>query len=184
MYIIVALLLLIYKYQDIPGRYLHKSTSLYCVSTHTHLYILTPWTGLFSFNLRQDPPNHIIESFHKTSDNPQKPTDFSSSERCLFPRQRKLISPAVGNVLLPVIRGEGSPMKHIVKNVDILNPQRITPWDEETRRFQVEDFSVTSGCCWSLAENQMKLSVKYVHMSQWKIVQQVLTLYVLFLTVC
>ena len=46
------------------------------------------------------------------------------------------------------------------------------------RNSKLEDFSITSGCCWSLAENQMKLSVKDVHMSQWKIVQQVLTFYV------
>lgn len=92
-----------------------------------------------------------------------------------------MISPAVGNVLLPVIRGEGSPMKHIVKNVDILNPQSKDgpPIFHEVnpREFQIGRFFDNIRLLLKCRENEMKLSVKYVHMSQWKIVKQVLTLY-------
>lgn len=107
----------------------------------------------FQSTLSLPPP----QSYHRIlPQNIRQPTgsstNFSSSERCLFPRQRKLISPAVGNVLLPVIRGEGSPMKHIVKNVDILNPQskdgppifdEVNPQEFQIGRF----FDNESGCC-------------------------------------
>ena len=43
MYIVEAFPLLIYKYQDIPGRYLHKSTSLYYMFLYTHTYIVLYW---------------------------------------------------------------------------------------------------------------------------------------------
>lgn len=133
MYIVEAFRLLIYKYQDIPGRYLHKSTSLYYVSIHTHTHIILSYIdpmnrAMCSFNLRPAPPlsyHRILPPKH-----PETPAEINRSDLlfcCLFPRQRKLISPAVGNVLLPVIRWEGSPMKHIVKNVDILNPQSGSP---------------------------------------------------------
>ena len=42
----------------------------------------------------------------------------------LLPRQRKLISPAMSNVLLPVIRREGGTVENVVQNVDILDHQR------------------------------------------------------------
>ena len=42
----------------------------------------------------------------------------------LLPRQRKLISPAMSNVLLPVIRREGGTVENVVQNVDVLDHQR------------------------------------------------------------